>query len=135
MILLELTEKEVDFVKEVIGLEKQSVENSTVGWDEKQRKIGICNSFLAKVEESVKPKGDVLITAKDLFFLISQAKSEYSHLPLDMHLSVKFVEKKDLAHISVANAMIMWLNGRNLLKRLPRFDVTDSSCKFEEMDE
>jgi len=127
MILLELTTKEAEFIREVIALEKNSVTNSKLEWAEKERKTGICNSFLAKV--------DVMITANDLFLLISQAKREYLSLNSGLHISGIEVDKKDLPHISVTNALLLFLNGENLLKKMVRFDITDQSGQYEELEE
>lgn len=135
MILLELTEKEVDFLKEVIELEKVSVANSDSRFAEKERKTGICNSFLGKVEIACQLKPDVLITSKDLFGLISSAKEKYLQLPGSMFISNKAVEQNYYVHIAVANALIMWLNGHSLLKRLAKFDYTDQSTVSESVEE
>jgi len=135
MILLELTTKEAEFIREVIALEKNSVTNSKLEWAEKERKTGICNSFLAKVDHASEPQKDVMITANDLFLLISQAKREYLSLNSGLHISGIEVDKKDLPHISVTNALLLFLNGENLLKKMVRFDITDQSGQYEELEE
>jgi hypothetical protein len=135
VILLELTPKEAEFIREVIALEIGHVAESKVEWAEKERKTGICNSFLKKVDRASEPSRDEVITAKELYLLISQAKREYLSLPSDMHVSGKRVDKQDLVHVAVANALILWLNGKNLLKRLVKFDITDQSGQYEETDE
>lgn len=135
MILLELTEIEVDFLKEVIELEKVSVAASNVEYAEKERKTGICNTFLKKITLACKPKSDILITYQDLFCMISDAKQEYTQLPLDLHISDKEVQQNYYVHIAVANVMIMWLNSKRLLKGLARFDYTDQSSAFENLED
>jgi hypothetical protein len=135
VILLELTQKEVDFLQEVIELEKVSVANSDARFAEKERKTGICDSFLDKVKLACKPKLDLMITSRELFGLISSAKEEYLRLPSNMHISNKEVEPNYYVHIAVANAMIMWLNGNGLLKQLAKFDYTDEASKYEAMEE
>ena len=135
MILLELTEKEVNFLKEVIGLEKTSVSESSIGFAEQERKTGICNSFLAKVEEACKPKEDVLITNKDLFFIKDLTHTVYKGLRAELKISQQPVEQKDFVHISLASAVIMWLNSRGLLKRVAKFDFTDDSFGYEGIEE
>jgi hypothetical protein len=135
MILLELTEKETDFIKEVIALEKVAVANSDVGFAEKERKTGICDSFLAKVEAAEKPKEDLLITYKDLFYLISATKEKYLWLGSEIYISNKLVEQNYYNYISLANALIMWFNSKGILKKLAAFDYTDQSAQYEETDE
>jgi hypothetical protein len=84
---------------------------------------------------STEPKEEFLISAKDLAFIVAQAKTEYVHLPGDLHISNQKVEEKDFKHISLANAVIMWLNSKGLLNKLVKFDYTDQSSQYEETDE
>ena len=133
-ILLELSEKEAEFIREVIALEKEAVDKSDSMYAEKQRKTGICNSFLAKVDLASLPQEDLLISFKDLNHLVSLAKNEYKGLRSDLHISDKKVDESDYKHISLASAVIMWLNQRGLLKKLARFDYTDNSCQYEELE-
>lgn len=74
---------------------------------------------------------DVLITSKDLFSIKSVAVSEYGRLPNPTLLTNIPVEQKDLAHIALINSFVMWLNSRNLLTTLVRFDHTDDTSNFE----
>lgn len=134
-ILLELSEKEAEFIREVIALEKEAVDKSDSMYAEKQRKTGICNSFLAKVDLASLPPQDFLISFKDLAHLVSLAKGEHRELRADIHISSKKVDESDFKHISLASAVIMWLNSKNLLKRIAKFDYTDQSYQYEEMDE
>lgn len=135
MTLLELTEKEIDFLKEVISLEKESVAKSDARFAEKQRKTSICDSFLAKVELASQPKEDLFIGHNDLFLIISSAKQKYLALPANLFISNKIVEENDFKHIALANAVIMWLNSKNLLKRLVGFDYTDKQYQYETTEE
>ena len=107
--MIELTEAEVE------GLEGQT----------------ILNSVLDKLKEAARPKPDVLITFKDFYLIKSMAVSGYSKLPLDTSLSKKQIDQKDLAHISLANALISWFNSKGLLKETVRFDCTDDSIQYD----
>jgi len=59
------------------------------------------------------------------------AISEYGKLPLDTNLSKKQVDQKDLAHISLANALISWFNSKGLLKETVKFDSVENSSEYE----
>lgn len=133
MILLELTEEETDAIHHFIQLGWLNYNGS--GYAEKEKYSNLLKSVAKKTEDGLKPKVDVLITDKDLFYIKSLANNEYKKLPNETQLSNKPVEQKDLVHIALANAIIMWLNGKNLLKQLARFDHTDSSCQYEETEE
>ena len=136
MILLELSEKELELLKQ--GLIKQ-----TYWWDDqtsvsdslREGMVELCNSLWAKLDNSNRTKPDFLISAKDLFYLVSLAKNEYHHLRADLYISNKRVEENDFKHIALASALIMWLNGHRLLKRLVKFDFTDTSAQYEETEE
>jgi hypothetical protein len=137
-ILLELTESEVEMIQSGIQKERSS-------WLEKNitevsetlmgNNVRHCDSVLNKIGEASKPQKDVLIGSNDLFLIISNAKNEYGKIRGDLRISNKSVEEKYFIHIALANSMIMWLNGKNLLKRLAKFDYTDHSYEFEETEE
>lgn len=138
VILLELTEKEAEVLANGLIKERYSWEGKDpmeVPRTIIDKSIEICNSAWAKLDEAKHAKPDLLITAKDLFHIKSLAKNEYLNLRNDLHISNKIVEQEDFVHISLASALIMWLNGKSLLKRLAKFDFTDHSSEFEEMDE
>lgn len=75
------------------------------------------------------------ITSKDLFEIVSVAKTEIVRMPAILHLSEKLVEESDFRHIALANSMLMWLNKNNALKELPEFDFTDHTCEYESNEE
>ena len=133
MILLELTEKEAQLIGELASSKKGELANTNgSGFVERERSINVCQSILNKIETAFQPKKEVLITYKDLYNLIDLSKREYGHIPSDLHISNQRVEENYFKYISLANALIMWLNGRGLLKRLARFDYIDKSCEYEE---
>lgn len=136
MNLLELTDKELEVLKQGLIKEKAFWEDRTdvSNWL-KETTFETCNSAWAKLDESTRVRPEILIDAKDLFFLISSAKSEYGHLKADTHISNKRVEQEDFRHIALANALIMWLNGHRVLKNLVKFDFTDTSSQYEETEE
>ncbi len=135
MNLLELTEKEVEFVRNALILARSQWDVEKRDYDDHQINADRANVILEKLENSLKPKVDVPITYRDLFRMIDMAKTEYLNLPDDLHISNKRIEKKDLVHIAVAKSAISWLNSKNLLKRLAVFDNTDKSCEYEENQE
>jgi hypothetical protein len=76
-----------------------------------------------------------LITKKDLFHIISDAKTKMSNLTLPMEISGKEVEQTELATIAIAESLIMYFNANKLFTNLPQIDYTDTSCKFEPNEE
>lgn len=135
MILLELTEKELKILESALIKEKVYWEDA----DPKQisrtlienNKI-VCNTLWSKLDESKQSKNDVLITFKDLSHIKSVAMDNYNDIPMNLQISNKKVEQKDFVHISLASSLISWLNNKQLLKNLVRFDYTDDSAEFEE---
>lgn len=137
-ILVELTEKEVEVIQNGIIKERYSISETDpmeIPRTSLEKSMEACHSVWAKLDEAKQGKPDLLITSKDLFYIKSLAKNEYLNLRSDLHISNKIVEQEDFVHISLANALIMWLNGNKLLKRLAKFDFTDHSSQYEEMDE
>jgi len=138
MTLLELDEKEMEILQAALIKERTY-------WEERDPKevsgtlirnvLSICKSIESKVNEASKPQPEVLITFKDLFDLKSSAKSEYVQLNGNLNISKKEVEKADFVHISLTNALILWLNRNNLLKKLVKFDFTDNSFEYESMED
>ena len=136
-ILLELTPREVEILQAALIKERFYWEDSDkleVGATIAEKSMACCDKIWAKLDNVCQPKQDELITAKDLFNLISSAKGEYQNLNNDLHISNKKVEENYFKYISLANALISWLNSKHLLKRLARFDVTDVSNEFEESE-
>ena len=136
MILLELTEKEAEVLKQALIKEKLSWEDrSDVSNSFKEAVTETCDSTWNKIYKASQLQEEVLISNKDLTHLISLAKGEYSYLRADLHLSNKRVDENDFKHISLTSAVIMWLNSKNLLKKAVKFDFTDLSSEFEETEE
>jgi hypothetical protein len=137
MILLELTEKEADILKQAIIKEKYHWEDQLRADVSKtliDNNLNTCNSISTKLDLASQPQPDLLITSKDLFHIKSLAKGQFHELRGDLQISNKRVEEEDLVHISLANAVIMWLNGRGVLKKVARFDCTDDSFEYEESE-
>lgn len=92
---------------------------------------GLKPSILSKLNEALIPQENILITHKDYKNLLSLAKDEWVKLPKELRISNKETDDKDLVRFSLANALIMWLNNKNVLKRLVRFDFTDHSNEYD----
>jgi hypothetical protein len=91
----------------------------------------VLNSVFDKLEEALRPEYEVLVTAKDLFLIKSMAVGEYGKLSKNVRVSDRDIEQKDFVHVSLANALFLWLNSKGLLKRLVKFDYTDDSSEYE----
>jgi hypothetical protein len=136
-ILLELTEKEAEVVR-------NAIEREVHYWDKFDRRdvsgilientVNSCRSIQDKIVLASEPSKHVLINKKDFFNIMSIAKGEYLYLNGNIHISGEKIEEKYLVHISIANAVIVWLNNSRLLKKLAVFDYTDHSCDYEEME-
>jgi hypothetical protein len=134
MILLELTEREFESIRFTMDQQLATSELlcKVEGGENNRKNLDTHNSILSKLKLASEPKQDALITSKDFSDIKDLTNREYQFLLPDTHISNKRVEERDLVHISLANAVIMWLNGRNLLKKLVKFDFTDSSYQYEE---
>ena len=135
--LLELTQKEIDTLMNGLIKEKSSWEDKSteeVSRTIREDKLTICNSLWATLDGATAPQSDHKISIQDLYFIVSQAKSEFVRLPADLHISRKRVEESDLKHISLAKAVIGWLNSKQLLKKIADFDITDHSYEYEESE-
>jgi hypothetical protein len=130
--LLDLSEKEIDLIKSTLlaGLKCDPFDFPT--GETYQKHVTRSNSVLKKIEVGEKPSEDFLITFKDLFSLVSVAKSQYLLLKANLSISNQKVEEVDFKHIALANSLIMWLNNKGLLKQIVKFDMTDDSCWYEE---
>lgn len=114
-----------------------------VGWlnfreENKETKLKmseLAQSATKKIIEAHTEPEPLKITLNDLFLIKSAANAEYQRLPTNLHISNKAVESSDLVHIALANALIMWLNGKHVLKKLAGFDYTDLSAEYESMEE
>lgn len=135
MIMLEFTEEEVEFINKAILREQSAWDQNEGDHNDQINKIYRCRDILDKILLASLPKTDFLITFKDLNHIISLAKTEYHNLRGDLHISNKRVEESDFKHISLANALVMWLNSNSLLKRLAKFDYTDTSHQYEGEEE
>ena len=78
---------------------------------------------------------DLVITNRDFFGIRSLAVGTYKTLGSNLYISNKKVESRDLANISLAESLLVWLNSKGVLKKLVRFDFTDCSADFEPMND
>jgi len=137
MALLELTLKEAEMVKNALLAEKSLWKEVDRNWGNRTNadsNADVCDAAIAKVDAACEKQPEVLITNKDLFFIISNAKSFYSNIPSNVYISNKKIEENDFKHIALVNSIVMWLNGKNLVKKLVKFDYTDHSCQYEELE-
>ena len=137
MILIELTEKDLRTIRASVEDSKNS---SVKAYEEAKLEIDKivierCESVLSKLDQASIPREDVLIKTKDLFLIKSMAVSEHHRLNAPTFLTKVLVEQKDLVHISLVSAFVMWLNNRSLLKNLVKFDYTDDSVNNESIED
>jgi len=121
--LLELTEEEINIVAKAIITERKLDER--LSFSEKERKENVCLSLMNKIEIArIDPK-DEMVKFSDFDSIVSIAKENYSRLGTEIFISNKKVEENYLTYLCFLEAFTSWLNRKNLLKRLARFDFTD----------
>jgi hypothetical protein len=123
VILLELTEEELNIIKKAIITEHKLDEQLL--FNEKQKKERLCLSTLTKIELTTLAQKDTLIKYDDFENMVSIAKQNYVRLGTEVFLSNKKVEENYFVYLCFLEAFTSWLNEKNLLKRLARFDFTD----------
>lgn len=67
-------------------------------------------------------KLDHIINGRDLFDIISGAKSTYSKFHLPLKISGKQVESNELANVAVIESTLGYLNKMSLMKKVVKFD-------------
>lgn len=65
-----------------------------------------------------------LINKRDLFDILSGAKSAYSNFSLPISVSGRQVEPGEAPNVAVVESFISYLNRMNLLKKTVKFDYT-----------
>ena len=123
MILLELTEEELNIVAKAMIAQRQLDEG--LMFNDKEKKDTICASILNKFEMSRIESKDELIKFSDFENLVSIAKQNYSKLGSEVFISNKKVGENYFTYLCFLEAITSWLNEKNLLKRLARLDFTD----------
>jgi len=137
-VLVELTEEEAETIFSALIREKSYWEDADpleVGNSVIDKQKDNCNGIWAKLDNASHVQPEVLITAQDYNRIKDLAIGQFHNLRNDLYVSNKKMEERDSVHISLANAVIGWLNNKGLLRRLPRFDYTDHSSEYEEMEE
>src|SRR5271166_4404484 len=89
-ILLELTEQEAEVMVNAIAKERsfwESEQNKEVSGLLKEKILNICDRVSNKIDRASEPQQDVLITAQDLFNIVSKAKDGYNDLRGDLQIS------------------------------------------------
>lgn len=134
LFLLELTEKETDYLHEALVNSLQLALAADLRETEKERYIARFSNLADKLKVATQPRDNDLLSNRDLHDIISMAKKEYLSLPHDLHISNKVVEPTDFKHIALVNAAIMVFNSKNLMKNVAKFDYTDKSGDYEETE-
>jgi hypothetical protein len=75
------------------------------------------------------------ISRKDLFLLVSNAKTKYNQLPNNPYVSGKEVEQGELPTVAVIEAFIMYLNQNGLLNKSVGFDFTDPADQYDVLED
>lgn len=68
-----------------------------------------------------------VVTYRDFFNIVSEAKRGYTKVQLPITLSRKEVAPNDTAHVVMIESFISYLSKMNLLKKVVKFDRTDRS--------
>lgn len=123
MILLELTESELNIIAKAIAAERNLDEQ--LWFNDKQKKEALCVSVLSKVEIARIDPQDEPIKYRDFENMVSTAKSNFTKLNAEIFVSNKKVGENYLTYLCFMEAFISWLNHKSLLKRLAKFDFTD----------
>lgn len=66
-----------------------------------------------------------VVNYRDYFNILSRAKTLYTKISLPVRLSRKELEPNDSVHITTMESFVMYLNEKNLLKKLVKFDYTE----------
>lgn len=123
MILLELTESELNIIVKAMSTER--ILDEKMFFNEKEKKEQLCVSVLKKIEASrIEPK-DELITNKDFEDMVTIAKQNYVQLGVEVFLTNKKVGENYFIYLCFMEAFVSWLNRKKLLKRLAKLDFTD----------
>jgi len=123
LILLELTEQELNIIQKAISTQRALDEKLL--FNDKERKETLCVTVLSKIETArIEPK-DELIKFNDFELMISTAKNNYARMDSEIFISNKKVTENYLTYLCFMEAFVSWLNHRSLLKRLAKFDFTD----------
>lgn len=70
-------------------------------------------------------KKEPRITFDDVHLMISVAKTTWASQSLPMKISKKTVLDNNPAHVAMIESVIMYLNGKGLLKELPKVDYDE----------
>lgn len=68
-----------------------------------------------------------VVNFKDLFSIISFAKTRMGNMKLPIRISNKQLETSEATHVATIDSFISYLNKNSLLKKFVKFDHTDYS--------
>lgn len=66
-----------------------------------------------------------LVTSKDLFNILSDAKNIFTKIRLPVSVSRKQIEAQEAPNVAIIEAFVLYLNKMSLVKRLIKFDYTE----------
>lgn len=78
---------------------------------------------------------DHSMTSSDLFHVVSGAKTGYANMRSSPYISGKAVEENDLRNVAVIEALLTYLNGNHLLKKIVKFEYTDPVSQYETLED
>lgn len=91
--------------------------------------------LINKIKASPAYDNPIVFGYRDLSLVTSNAAAMLVDMSLDKNLSGKKLEQQECVKIALANALFMWLNGENNLKRIVGFDFIDDAYKYESDDD
>jgi hypothetical protein len=66
--------------------------------------------------------------------IVSQAASNMSNLPINLHISGRKIDQYEMKHVAMIEAVISYMNRHELLKKQVNFNVTEEP-NFESIED
>lgn len=130
-----LGRRSVDFSQEEFELILGLLQKEKDAAVDDSREIGYYESLIKRVNATPAYNEPIVFGYSDLSLVRSMASSYYVDMKLDKNLSGTKLEKQENSHLALANAVFMWLNKEQNLKRNVLFDFVDDTYEFESHDE
>lgn len=89
----------------------------------KQDKLAYLIAIFAKRLEFKKLHHIVNFT--DFFRIVGDAKTNFIRMRMPIHISRKRIEGQDNSHVALLEAFVGYLNNKEVLKKLVKFDYTE----------
>lgn len=103
--------------------------------DGEDKKKAFLDRLINRVRSAPAYDNPIVFGYRDLSMVTSNASKILVDMSMDKNLSGKKLEQQECVKIAIANALFMWLNGENNLKRIVGFDFIDDSCQYESDDD